>query len=65
MGPQGRSSRATLRRMGLFRKTTSVFSLGAVDFRSAKDRTAAHSAATKRQAKKQTKILKKIEKQGR
>lgn len=48
--------------MGLFRKTTSVFTLGAVDFRSAKDRTAAHSAAIKKQSKKQTKILKEMAK---
>lgn len=48
--------------MGLTRKMTSVMTLGAIDFRSAKDRTAASSAATKRQAKKQTQILKQMAK---
>lgn len=43
--------------MGLTRKITSVFTLGLVDFRSAKDRTAAHTKAIRRQSKKQTRLL--------
>lgn len=46
--------------MGLFRKAMSVSTLGAIDFRSAKDRTASASAKTARQAKKQTKILRQM-----
>ncbi|PRY63746.1 hypothetical protein BCF74_101146 [Knoellia remsis] len=45
--------------MGITRKTMSVFTLGAVDFRSDKERTAAYTKATKKQAKKQTKLMKK------
>jgi hypothetical protein len=44
--------------MGMTRKFMSVSSLGLVDFRSDKERTAAYTAATKRQSKKQTKLLK-------
>lgn len=43
--------------MGLFRKLTSVSTLGLVDFRSAKDRTAAYTRGTRKQARKQTKIM--------
>lgn len=44
--------------MGLTRKMLSVSTLGAVDFRSDKERTAAYAKATKKEAKKQTKIMK-------
>jgi hypothetical protein len=43
----------------MFRKLTSVSTLGAVDYRSDKERTAAYTKAMKKQAKKQTKIMKK------
>lgn len=52
--------------VGMFRKVLSVSSVGLVDFRSDKERTAAYTKATKKQAKKQTKLLKqqvKIQKQ--
>lgn len=45
--------------MGLFRKLTSISTLGAVDMRSAKDRTARSAAKTAKYAKKQTKLMKK------
>lgn len=45
--------------MGMTRKTLSVMSLGLVDFRSDKERTAAYTNAAKKQAKKQTKLMKK------
>lgn len=45
--------------MGLFRKMASVSTLGAIDMRSAKDRTAASSKKTAKQMKKQTKLMKK------
>jgi hypothetical protein len=44
--------------MGLTRKTMSLFTMGAVDFRSDKERTAAYTKGIRRQARKQTKILK-------
>ncbi|MET4641578.1 hypothetical protein OH782_13310 [Streptomyces sp. NBC_01544] len=44
--------------MGIIRKSLSVTTLGAVDFRSDKERTAAYTKATKKQAKKQTKLMK-------
>jgi hypothetical protein len=44
--------------MGLIRKTLSLSTFGAVDFRSDKERTAAYTKATKKQTKKQTKLLK-------
>ncbi|WP_329289606.1 hypothetical protein [Streptomyces pseudovenezuelae] len=44
--------------MGIIRKTMSIGTLGAVDFRSDKERTAAYAKATKKQSKKQTKLLK-------
>lgn len=43
--------------VGLFRKMTSVSTLGMVDFRSDKERTAAYTKAAKKEAKKQTKIM--------
>lgn len=43
--------------MGLIRKAMSVSTLGAVDFRSDKERAAAYGKATKKEAKKQTKIM--------
>jgi len=52
--------------VGLIRKTLSVSTLGAVDFRSDKERTAAYTKAIKKQTKKQTKLMKqqaKIQKQ--
>lgn len=45
--------------MGLFRKTLSLTTLGAVDMRSDKERIAAYSKATKKEAKKQTKLMRK------
>ena len=48
--------------MGLFRKTTSLFTIGAVDWRSDKERVAAYGRGTRRRARKQTKILKRIAK---
>lgn len=48
--------------MGLFRKLTSVSTLGAVDFRSDKERIASYTKATKSQAKQQTKIMRRAEK---
>lgn len=43
--------------MGLFRKTSSLMTLGAVDFRSDKERTAAYTKAAKKEAKEQTRLL--------
>jgi hypothetical protein len=51
--------------MGLIRKTMSITTLGAVDFRSDKERTAAYAKATKKQARKQTKLMKQMAKQQR
>ena len=48
--------------MGLTRKAMSLFSAGAVDWRSDKERAAAYTRGTRRQARKQTKILKQIAK---
>ena len=47
------------------RKLMSMSTVGLVDWRSDKERTAAHTRGTKREAKKQTKLLKQIAKQGR
>jgi histidine ammonia-lyase len=44
--------------MGLFRKLTSVSTLGAVDFKSDKERTASYTKATRNEARKQTKMMK-------
>ena len=44
--------------MGLTRKTMSLFTMGAVDFRSDKERTAAYTKGVRHQARKQTRILK-------
>jgi hypothetical protein len=44
--------------VGLTRKLLSVTTLGAVDMRSDKERTAAYTKATKNEAKKQTKMMK-------
>ncbi|MGA6154416.1 hypothetical protein ACPEIC_13850 [Stenotrophomonas sp. NPDC087984] len=44
--------------MGIIRKTLSVSSLGLIDFRSDKERTAAYTKASKKQLKKQTKLMK-------
>lgn len=43
--------------MGLIRKAMSVSTLGAVDMRSDKERTAAYAKSTKKQAKAQTRIM--------
>jgi hypothetical protein len=43
--------------MGLFRKMMSVSTLGAVDMRSDKERTAAYTKAAMKEAKKQTQIM--------
>lgn len=45
--------------MGATRKFMSLTTLGLVDFRSDKERTAAYAKATKKEAKKQTKLMKK------
>ncbi|MFE4451386.1 hypothetical protein [Streptomyces sp. NPDC056796] len=49
--------------MGITRKLMSVSTLGLVDFRSDKERTASYTNTTKKQSKKQTKLLKQIAKQ--
>lgn len=51
--------------MGITRKFMSVTSFGLVDFRSDKERAAAYTRGTRRQTRKQTKILKAIAKQGK
>lgn len=43
--------------MGLFRKAMSVSTLGAVDMRSDKERTAAYSKSTMKENKKQTALM--------
>lgn len=43
--------------MGLIRKAMSVGTVGIVDFRSDKERIAAYTKASKKQAKKQTEIM--------
>lgn len=43
--------------MGITRKLMSVSTLGLVDYRSDKERTAAYTKAAKKEAKKQTKIM--------
>ncbi len=43
--------------MGLMRKMMSVSTMGAVDFRSDKERTAAYTKAAKKQAKEQTQLM--------
>lgn len=43
--------------MGITRKALSVMTVGAIDFRSDKERTAAYTRATRDQARKQTKIM--------
>lgn len=49
----------------MIRKSMSIATVGLVDFRSDKERAAAYAKGTKRQAKKQTKLLKEIEKRSR
>lgn len=44
--------------MGLTRKMMSMGTMGAVDFRSDKERTAAYTKGMRKQARKQTKIMK-------
>lgn len=44
--------------MGLTRKSLSIFTIGAVDFRSDKERMAAHAKGTKHAVKRQTKAIK-------
>lgn len=51
--------------MGFIRKTLSISTLGLIDFRSDKERTAAYAKGTRRQARKQTKLLEEIAKQQR
>ncbi len=48
--------------MGITRKTMSVFTLGLVDFRSDKERTASYTKATKKAAKKQMKLMEEMAK---
>lgn len=45
--------------MGVIRKSTSIFTLGLVDYRSDKERAARSSRLTKRAVKKNNKLLKK------
>lgn len=45
--------------MGLFRKITSIGTVGLVDFRSDKERTAAYTRSTRNAARKQNRILRK------
>lgn len=47
--------------MGMFRKLTSVTTLGLVDMRSAKDRTARSTAKGAKYTKKQYKLMKRAE----
>lgn len=42
----------------MIRKTMSLSTLGLIDFRSDKERIAAYTKSTKRQVKKQTKMMK-------
>jgi len=51
--------------MGITRKLMSVSTLGLVDYRSDKERTAAYTKAAKKEAKKQTKIMRDQAKQQR
>lgn len=51
--------------MGITRKMLSVSTLGLVDYRSDKERTAAYTKAAKKEAKKQTKIMRDQAKQDR
>lgn len=46
--------------MGLTRKMMSLGTLGAVDFRSDKERTAAYTRGAKREAKKQTNLMREM-----
>lgn len=43
--------------VGITRKTLSLFTLGLIDFRSDKERTASYTKALRRQSRKQTKLL--------
>lgn len=47
--------------MGLTRKLMSMGTLGAVDFRSDKERIASYTKATKKQAQEQTKMMKRAQ----
>ena len=51
--------------MGLTRKMLSVTTLGAVDFRSDKERTAAYTRGARKAARQQAKLLKEIAKDRR
>jgi hypothetical protein len=51
--------------MGLTRKLLSVSTLDAVDYRSDKERTAAHTKGVKKQLKKQNELLKEQIKQNK
>jgi hypothetical protein len=48
--------------MGMIRKTMSLGTMGLIDFRSDKERAAAYAKATKKQAKKQTKLMRQQQK---
>lgn len=48
--------------MGMIRKAVSVSSLGLVDYYSDKERTARNTKATARQARKQTRIMRRATK---
>ena len=46
--------------MGLFRKMTSIGTLGVVDFKSDKERTASYTKGARREARKQTRLMKQM-----
>jgi hypothetical protein len=48
--------------MGMTRKALSISTLGLVDFRSDKERTAAYTAGIRREARKQTKLQRQLNK---
>lgn len=50
--------------MGLTRKMMSMGTLGAVDYRSDKERTAAYTKGMRKEARKQTELMKKQQQQG-
>ncbi|WP_328952666.1 hypothetical protein [Kitasatospora purpeofusca] len=51
--------------MGVFRKLTSMGTLGLVDFRSDKERIARNTKQTVKELKKQTKLIKEAKKRGK
>ncbi|MFE6747409.1 hypothetical protein ACFVGM_16260 [Kitasatospora purpeofusca] len=51
--------------MGVFRKATSLMTIGLVDFRSDKERIARNTKRTVKELKKQTKLMKEAKKRAR